>query len=246
MLLTIGDIKHYTIHAVDGDIGRVHECYFDDQGWQVRHLVVTTGGWLSRHRVLIPTMCVAGITEESRGVRVGLTRDQVATSPGIDTVKPVSRQREGELYWHYGYTGVPLPVGVQRGGDPHLRRTGEVLAYVMLREHERVGDVDDFLVDATSWSIRYIVAYLAGWCREKKVLVLPNSIREISWEERAVRVELSWTALWNAPRYDPAQPVDCDFEAHVRDYYIHAQVLLRGSDERGSPEAGPGLGRAAA
>jgi hypothetical protein len=90
--------------------------------------------------------------------------------------------------------------------------------------------VDDFLVDAVSWSIRYMVVDLAGGCLEKKALVLPRSIRGVRWEERAVHVDLSWAVLRNAPRYDPRRPIDGDFEALVRDYYTHAQSLPPGSD----------------
>ncbi len=246
MLRAIRDLQHYNIHAVDGDMGRVHEFYFDDQYWRVRHLVVTTGGWFPRHRVLIPIACVVGVDEGCGELRITLTRDELATSPGIDTERPVSRQHEGEIYWHYGFTGVPLPIGLERGGDPHLRRTREVLGYVVHREHERVGDVNDFLVDAVSWSICYMVMVLAGRCFEKKVLVLPRSIRGVRWEERAVHVDLSWAVLRNAPRYDPRRPIDSDFEAHVRDYYTHAQALPPGPDLGAGLETGPSTRRAAA
>ncbi len=121
MLRHVRDLQHYTIHALDGDIGRVHEFYFDDQRWTVRHIVVTTGAWLPRHRVLIPTMSVARVDEARRELSVALTKLQVATSPSTDTEKPVSRQHEGTLYWHYGFTGIAFPADLRAGGgDPHL------------------------------------------------------------------------------------------------------------------------------
>src|SRR5574342_487570 len=104
MLRHVRDLQHYTIHAIDGDIGRVHEFYFDDQRWVVRHIVVTTSHRLPRHRVLVPILSLARVDEERRQLQVALTRDQVLTSPSIDTERPVSRQHEGELYWHYGFT----------------------------------------------------------------------------------------------------------------------------------------------
>jgi len=246
MLLTIRDLKHYTIHAVDGDLGRVHEFYFDDQQWRVRHIVVTTGGWWPRHRVLIPTACVVGIAQGRGEVRVTLTRDQVATSPSIDTERPVSRQHEGELYWHYGFTGIPLPIGLPCGADPHLRRTREVVGYVVHREHERVGDVDDFLVDGASWRICCMVVVLAGRCVEKKVLVLPRSILAISWEARSVHVDVSWAVLRNAPRYDPGRPIAADLEAQLHDYYTRVLALPHSSDLEANLESGPAAGRVAA
>ncbi|HSB68453.1 MAG TPA: PRC-barrel domain containing protein [Candidatus Methylomirabilis sp.] len=219
MLRRVRDLQHYTIHAIDGDIGRVHEFYFDDQRWTVCHMVVTTGAWLARHRVLIPTLSLARVDAARGELSVALTKLQVATSPGIDTEKPVSRQHEGELYWHYGFTGVPLPIGMQPGGDPHLRRTREVVGYVVHRVHERIGDVDDFLVDDASWNIRYMVVKVQERWTDKRVLVQPRSVVGITWEERAVHVDLSRAALRNAPEYDPRRPIDRDYEMRLQDYY---------------------------
>ena len=42
-----------TIDALDGEIGSVHDLYFDDQTWSVRYLVVDTGKWLSGRKVLV-------------------------------------------------------------------------------------------------------------------------------------------------------------------------------------------------
>ncbi len=218
MLRHVRDLQHYTIHAVDGDIGRVHEFYFDDQCWTVRHIVVTTGHWLPRHRVLLPTLAVAGVDAQHRHVFVALTKFQVATSPRTDTERPVSRQHEGELYWHYGFTGVPLPIGLERRGDPHLRRTREVLGYAVHSIHERIGDVEDFLVDDASWIIRYMVVHVEEWWPDKTVLVPPAAVLDIAWDENAVHVDLSRSTLRNAPTYDPRRPIDHAYESILREY----------------------------
>ncbi len=246
MLRHVKDLQHYTIQAIDGDIGRVHEFYFDDQRWAVRHVVVSTGHWLPRHRVLIPTLLLTRVDEERRQLQVALAKLQVATSPSIDTEKPVSRQHEGELYWHFGFTGVPLPIGLQRGGDPHLRRTREVMRYSVHRVHERIGDVEDFVVDDSSWVICYVVVNLQEWWSDRKVLVLPRSISEITWEEAAVHVDVSRAFLRQAPEYDPKRPIDRDYEARLRDYYDRSQAQRDGPAACEGLRSGTGVGRAAA
>jgi hypothetical protein len=240
MLRAVKDLQRYTIHAVDGDIGRVHEFYFDDERWRVRHVVVATGHWLPRHRVLIPTVCLVGIAEERREVCVSLTRAQVASSPSIDTEKPVSRQREGELYWHYGFTGTVFPRDLRStGGDPHLRRTREVVGYAVHQIHEWVGAVDDFLVDDASWRIGYMVVQVRACWSDVKVLVLPESIEGVIWEERAVRVKVPRAVLRNAPRYRPGCPIDRDYEAHLRDYYDRVRPARRSPDRWDALELDP-------
>jgi hypothetical protein len=53
MLRSVKELQGYAIRAIDGDIGQVHDFYFDDQSWLIRYLVVDTGNWLPGRRVLI-------------------------------------------------------------------------------------------------------------------------------------------------------------------------------------------------
>ncbi len=53
MLRTITDQKKYTIHATDGDVGRVSGMPVDEKSWAIRYLIVDTGHWWSGHTVLI-------------------------------------------------------------------------------------------------------------------------------------------------------------------------------------------------
>jgi hypothetical protein len=237
MLRNARDLQRYTIHATDGDIGRVQEFYFDDQQWTIRHAVVSVGHWLPRHRVLVPTMFLVGVDEATMELRVTLARSQVASSPTIDTEKPVSRQHEGKLYWHYGFTGSALPPHLRSGeGDPHLRRTREVAGYGVHRGEEQIGEVDDFLVDDSSWSIRYMVMKVHAWWPGKKVLVPPKWIVCIRWEENAVHVALSRATVRNAPEYDPTRTIDADCEGRLHDHYERSNQL---ADGHGQPSRLP-------
>lgn len=240
MLRNVRGLQHYTVHATDGDIGRVHEFYFDDQQWTVRHAVVNVGHWLPRHRVLVPTVFLDGIDEVGRELHVHLTKSQVASSPIIDTEKPVSRQHEGKLYWYYGFTGSALPSHFRTGaGDPHLRCTREVIGYFVHGDDEHVGEVDDFLVDDDSWGIRYLVMDVQAWWPGRKVLVPPRWIVCIRWEEKAVHITLSLATVRTAPRYDAARPIDPDYEARLQAHYEQSKQLKGGRGAERQPVAIP-------
>ena len=43
MLETANTLKGYTLHSLDGEIGKVREFYFDDQYWVIRYLIANTG-----------------------------------------------------------------------------------------------------------------------------------------------------------------------------------------------------------
>lgn len=103
MLRSIKELDNYTLRAVDGDIGKVIDFYFDDEHWAVRYLAIDTGGWLSGRQVLISPMSFRGANWEEQHFDVALTREQIEGSPDISTHQPISRQREQEYAQYYGY-----------------------------------------------------------------------------------------------------------------------------------------------
>jgi hypothetical protein len=93
-----------SIRAKDGDIGSVTDLLLDDENWSVRWLVVDTGTWLSGRNVLLPSSHLMRVLPEARSISVDFTREQVKSSPDVDTQRPVSRQMEALMYDHYGST----------------------------------------------------------------------------------------------------------------------------------------------
>src|ERR1019366_3767518 len=103
MLRSMKDLEGYAVGATDGTIGHVKDFYFDDKSWAVRYLVVETGSWLSSRKVLISPIAVDHPDWTGRVLPVSITKEQVKTSPDIDTDKPVSRQHEMQYLQYYGY-----------------------------------------------------------------------------------------------------------------------------------------------
>lgn len=116
MLRSINDLKGYTLGATDGDIGEVTECYFDDDKWTVRYLIVDTGGWLTGRKVLISPIALREVDWNAKRIHAQLTKKGVEDSPDIATDKPVSRQHETSYYDYYNShtIGVALTCGARR------------------------------------------------------------------------------------------------------------------------------------
>jgi hypothetical protein len=112
MVRILQDVKGSTINAVDGDIGSVVDCYFDEDHWTVRYLIVDTGNWLPGRRVLISPVSVEAGDWENRKIRLTITQEKVRNSPDIDVARPVSRNREIEYYQYYGWPYYWQGVGV--------------------------------------------------------------------------------------------------------------------------------------
>ena len=74
----------YTLHATDGGAGHVGDFLVDDAGWGLKHLVVSTGGWIGGRDLLLPVERVTRIDWEGSQVHVNATRDDVRGSREFD------------------------------------------------------------------------------------------------------------------------------------------------------------------
>jgi hypothetical protein len=250
MLRSMKHLMGFTIGATDGDIGRVDACYFDDESFTVRHLVVDTGGWLGGRKVLISPRALRDIDWYGGRIEAALTKAQVEKSPLIDTDRPVSRQQEAEYHRYYGYpsywTGpylwgpypypYPFPAPDQvredgRGGDPHLRSSAAVIGYHIAAADGDIGHIEDFLVDESTWAIRYLVVDTSNWWFGKKVLVSSEWVTGVDWNESLLHVELTRELIKTSPAYDPSGPVQRDYEVRLHDYYGRPGYWSDRSDE---------------
>jgi sporulation protein YlmC with PRC-barrel domain len=240
MLRTTSSMKGTAIAATDGNIGSVQDLYFDDKSWTIRYLAVDTGTWLPGRKVLISPMAVrTGVDEHA--VPVALTKMQVENSPSIDADKPVNRQYEEEFSRYYGYPyywSGPYRWGASRypgdlttpietasgnaqaaGGDPSLRSVRDVTGYYIQATDGDMGHVEDFLIDDREWAIRYIVVDTRNWWPGKQVVISPDWVRRVSWQESQVYLDLDREAVKRAPEYDPDHPMERDYETRLFRHY---------------------------
>jgi uncharacterized protein YrrD len=103
MLHNVKELEGASVEAVDGQLGNVEDLYFDDRRWAIRYIVVETGTWLKRRKVLISPNAVHRVAWENGVLHVNLTQRQVRDSPSVDTDKPVSRQQETAHHSYYGF-----------------------------------------------------------------------------------------------------------------------------------------------
>jgi uncharacterized protein YrrD len=236
------DIWEYTIAAIDTDIGRVHDFYFDDETWTIRYIVVETGVILSGRKVLISPTALQARAWSPLHLWVNLTPDQVKSSPSIDFHKPISRQHEIEHHDHYGWPyywlgeGVwgswPHPAALAKASrgkgkagndrpskDAHLRSTREVTGYHVSATNGEIGHVEDFLFDDKTWEIRYAIIDTKNWWAGKRVLIRPQWIKRVSWKNRMIYINLSRELIRKSPQWDPYQPVSRKYELQLHKHY---------------------------
>ena len=95
----------------------------------------------------------------------------------------------------------------EKGWDPHLRSTYSVSGHHIQALDGEIGHVADFIIDDETWVIRYLIVDTHNWWPGKKVLVSPEWIDRVSWDERKVFVVLSRETIKQSPEYkDPSLP----------------------------------------
>ena len=239
MLIKAKTLKGYSLHSLDGEIGKVEEFYFDDRHWTIRYLVANTGNWLTGRQVLISPYALGAIDEKERQIDVALTRKKIEDSPSLTSDKPVSRQFEDNYYGYYGwpgYWGGPYSWGSypylerdqekwtrpshdDQAWDPHLRSTHDVSGRNLRATDGEIGHVEDFIIDDETWAIRYFVINTRNWWPGKKVLISPRWIERISWSEANVFVNLTREAIKQSPQYTEESLPTRDFETRLHQHY---------------------------
>ena len=239
MLNKLKILKEYKLKSLDGEIGSVEDFYFDDQFWTIRYLVANTGSWLTGRKVLLSPYALGAVNKEMKCIDISLTQEQIEDSPALETDKPVSQQFEREYYDYYGwplynsgsYMWGTYPQIVRdpesreesaaevKLWDPHLRSANEVSGYHIHAKDGDIGHIVDFVLDDETWAIRYLIIDTHNWWPGKKVLISPQWIESVIWNESKVYFNLSREAIKQSPEYSEEALLTRDYEAKIYRHY---------------------------
>ena len=230
----------YTLHSLDGEIGKVKEFYFDDHHWTIRYLVADTGNWLTGRQVLIPPHALVAVNKEEQYISINLTKKKIKDSPPLDSDKPVSLQFEDSFYGYYGslaywgggsyMAGTNPSVNMSGRNDrefnqgdkawnPHLRSTHTVSGYNIQAVDGDIGHVADFIIDDETWVIRYLIIDTRNWLPGKKILVSPQWIESVIWNDSKVSVNLLCETIRQSPEYTDESLLTRNYETELHRHY---------------------------
>lgn len=114
-----------------------------------------------------------------------------------------------------------MPLHKIRDFDPNYRvhfEDQDIIGYDLYASADKVGSVDDLLVDDTG-KIRYLIINTGVWILGKKVL-LPIGRSQIDYSgHRIVADGLTRAQVETLPSYDGNMPIDYEHEEQVRNVY---------------------------
>ncbi len=202
MLRSLIELAGYHLTAIDGEIGHVEDFLFDDETWVVEYLVVDIHR--DKRKVLILPFALGASDWESHQLTVALTCEQVRTSLPLRAEVPVSVERKA---------------GVKPRGS-HLRSLREVIGYSVQGANGNAGVIEDFIAEDTLWGVHHVVVGLnraAG-----RLILLPSeTVRSISWQGQAARVNLTLDEIERSPGFDATAAVNQDSDYYGRPLVAH-------------------------
>ena len=195
MLHDLKELIGASVLATDGEIGSIRNFLLDDRSWMICYVVVDVGTWYKRRDVVLPIAAVEQPDWTKRIFHVRLTKEQVRSSPDIDSEKPVSRQQEiaMEEYWgkmaYWVYTqvevGALMPTGrkypVRTNEDPDLRGAVNLIDYQVWATDGEIGRLESLIMDESSWHLGYLDVKAGDWLLNRSVLISTRWIKSVSW-----------------------------------------------------------------
>ena len=111
------------------------------------------------------------------------------------------------------------PARAEKAWDPHLRSTHDVSGHHVEAAAGGIGHVEDFIIDDEAWAIRYLIIDTQNWWPGKKILISPQWIEFISWNEPKVFVNLDRETIKQSPEYTEESLLTRDYESGLHRHY---------------------------
>lgn len=103
--------------------------------------------------------------------------------------------------------------------DLHLRSYKEVVGYHIEADDGEIGHLQGMLVDEETWAIRYLIVNTSNWWLGHEVLIAPQWIRDVTWQDATVSINLTRQAVQDAPPYNSAEQLTREQELEIFKHY---------------------------
>jgi sporulation protein YlmC with PRC-barrel domain len=104
-------------------------------------------------------------------------------------------------------------------GDPHLRSVTAVTGYHIQAADGPIGHIESIMVDEENWGVRYLIIDTRNWLPGRHVLISPYSVKQISWSEGTVTVDITREQVKGSPAWDPASTINGSYQERLHGYY---------------------------
>jgi uncharacterized protein YrrD len=117
-------------------------------------------------------------------------------------------------------SGNEVTSGSGTSWESNLRSSKDVIGNkIHATDEDKLGHADDFIIDDETWAVRYLLVNTGNLFTGKKVLISPQWIDHISWDESKVYINLTKEAIKQSPEYSDESELTRDYESSLFGYY---------------------------
>jgi len=233
------DILGFSVCAIDGELGRLTDLYYEEKTLKIRYLVVDTEEWLNGRRILINPVEIGYPGWNSGKIPVLLTRNQVKHAPQTEPHKPVSREYEIELARYYQWVPYWRPVQPISEPAPDVRRKilnrprrpahplekpfvksiRDSLGCKVRAADGYTGTLIDGVIETESWNFKYCVADLSGLMPGKHTLIPAVLIDNENRKDNELGIIVEAEKIRKSPGYDSGKSINREYEMTLLKHY---------------------------
>jgi hypothetical protein len=178
-----------------------------------------------------------------RRLQVKLTQDAIKNGRSVEADLPVSQQPPAGISVGYrevfeedragvlpqivphselaALSAALMPHGITitaQKGDIHLRSAATLTGFHIHAIDGDIGHLADFILDDSSWHIRYLLVDTHNWLPSRKILLPPSAVTGIDWRARVIEINATRQQVKNSPPYDSEMTIDRVYEER---FYAH-------------------------
>lgn len=231
LLQSLKKLLGLSVLAGETPVGKIDDFLVEEQSWKIEFVVVENGGALAHRIRVIRYEHLGAVSPDGRTVVTTLSPEELEELSLQEEIQPVSDRMESEAEEQFGAAdsrvgggpksalhgvlddrefdrarsaagggGEALAAGEMRAT---LQRIGELTKYHVEAQDGALFPVRDFLADASTGYLRYLVLETPDWNRESDVLLPPAWIREVSWARWRIHAKGRAEDFKKLNRFDP-------------------------------------------
>lgn len=230
MFYFTSQLKTFNIDAIDGEMGKIKDLYFDDKKWAIRYAIIDTRKWLPGRKVLLSPTSFVNLDSENENLEVEYDKEAVRKSPEIPDETAISKDVEQSIAGYYGWnrywtgnmlwgaqdtpltTLQPDPMSedqtrynqqMESLQEYDLRSEDETQGYKVHANDGKLGQVVDMIYDDEYWKIRYLIVQSSESYVDKKYFAFEiDKIESVDWFEEDIYIKGTVAAAEETKQYD--------------------------------------------
>lgn len=235
------ELKSYSIALSIEDRGTIYDMYFDDLFWNIQYMLIICEGRSDADIVLVSHLAMGIPDKKSQSIPVffNLDKNNAHAVSGIAHPESGTNHRISSHIYDLSRKQLNLAslsarevknrisdilldeYDMPRPTIRHLRSRNNVSGYnIQVKNGELIGHVEDFIIEANTWELRYLLVDTHNWITGgTKILIPPFWIEKIWWSDNLVSLDLKKEAIIQSPAFNPMEPLNDKLESKLYQYY---------------------------